>query len=66
MTLCANAIHVRVLTIANAQAVLKVAVMVVSVPLKESIVLSDAQAPAVQADLSKQRFAGLLLELNHV
>ena len=66
MTLCANAIHVRALTIANALAVLKVAVMVDSAPLKESTVLSDVQAPAVQADLSKQRFAGLLLELNHV
>ena len=51
------------LTTAN---VLKVAVMVDSAPLKESTVLSDVQAPAVQADLSKQRFAGLLLELNHV
>jgi hypothetical protein len=53
-------------TIANAPAVLKVAVMVVSAPLKESIVLSDAQAPVVRAALSKQRFADLLLELNHV
>jgi hypothetical protein len=64
--LCANAILVRVLTIANAQAVLKVAVMVVSAPHKVSIVLSDAQVPVARVALSKQRFADLLLELNHV
>ena len=66
MTLCANAILVPVLTIASVQAVPKAAVMVVSVPLKVSIVLSDAQAPAAQVVLSKQPFADLLLELNHV
>jgi hypothetical protein len=66
ITLCANAILVPVPTIANARAVLKVAVMVVSAPLKESIVLSDAQAPVAPVALSKQRFADLLLELNHV
>ena len=53
MTLCANAIHVRVLTIANALAVLKVAVMVDSAPLKESIVLSAVQVLAVQVALNK-------------